>query len=356
MTNTNDKAMSQELKNCPRCEYSAPPQHIEKERKHFDSNRLECTRCGYSTATWPSREVAAFEWNRAASHAQQLQSIAGLPSDEEIDEMYPERNSSGTYIDSALSVRAQVKSMRDRIAPLLAAKDARIKELETQIHILDTSARAAANARTGETTLRALERIEAKHNTDLLFARAEGERDGLLKNANEMKELRAEVMELRDQIVQQPAAPLSWPGMNERAAFLENRFAAMPDDVLKKSMQEVAGNGWDAALSHVPPVMGLCREALEHIKAVEDEECECVVGNPCNYCHAYKLVDQALEALRSGGVEVREGIDPEYNRLLLDEFCRFVDNREMGELAPYHELSEQAKQFLEYIKLANKKQ
>lgn len=48
---------------CPICNYSAPPERIKTERKHFDAHSLECTRCGYRTETTGSFASAARLWD-----------------------------------------------------------------------------------------------------------------------------------------------------------------------------------------------------------------------------------------------------------------------------------------------------
>lgn len=52
---------------CPVCNYSAPPNRIKTERKHFDWHALECTRCAYRTETTGSFASAARLWDERAA-------------------------------------------------------------------------------------------------------------------------------------------------------------------------------------------------------------------------------------------------------------------------------------------------
>lgn len=48
---------------CPVCNYSAAPERIKTERKHFDGHALECTRCAYRTETTGSFASAGRLWD-----------------------------------------------------------------------------------------------------------------------------------------------------------------------------------------------------------------------------------------------------------------------------------------------------
>lgn len=52
-----------ELKNCPQCDYSAPPVKASTSRKHFTGHKLWCLRCEYSTETKATPEEAGAAWN-----------------------------------------------------------------------------------------------------------------------------------------------------------------------------------------------------------------------------------------------------------------------------------------------------
>ena len=55
--------------NCPVCDYSAPPDRVRTERKHFTAHSLRCTRCAYQTETKASFTEALRFWNKARSAA-----------------------------------------------------------------------------------------------------------------------------------------------------------------------------------------------------------------------------------------------------------------------------------------------
>jgi len=57
---------------CPQCSYSAPPDKIRTERKHFDAHSLRCSRCLYQTETKASWLEAARFWNKARDRATTL--------------------------------------------------------------------------------------------------------------------------------------------------------------------------------------------------------------------------------------------------------------------------------------------
>ena len=48
---------------CPVCNYSAPPERMKTERKHFDGHSLRCSRCAYQTETTGSFASAARLWD-----------------------------------------------------------------------------------------------------------------------------------------------------------------------------------------------------------------------------------------------------------------------------------------------------
>ena len=52
---------------CPMCDYSAPPDHIKTQRKHFDGHSLRCSRCAYQTETVASLRLAVRLWNERGS-------------------------------------------------------------------------------------------------------------------------------------------------------------------------------------------------------------------------------------------------------------------------------------------------
>jgi ssDNA-binding Zn-finger/Zn-ribbon topoisomerase 1 len=51
--------------NCPECNYSASPERVYTERKHFSAHALRCTRCGYTTETKRDWGAADRFWNTA---------------------------------------------------------------------------------------------------------------------------------------------------------------------------------------------------------------------------------------------------------------------------------------------------
>ena len=50
--------------NCPWCNYSAPPDRVFTERKHFTAHSLRCSRCLYRTETMPSWQAAEDAWHK----------------------------------------------------------------------------------------------------------------------------------------------------------------------------------------------------------------------------------------------------------------------------------------------------
>jgi hypothetical protein len=56
-----------EFANCPHCNYSAPPDRVYTERKHFDAHSLRCSRCLYQTETKASWLEASLFWNKASA-------------------------------------------------------------------------------------------------------------------------------------------------------------------------------------------------------------------------------------------------------------------------------------------------
>jgi len=50
--------------NCPWCNYSAPPDRLRTERKHFTAHSLRCSRCKWQTETKPSWPAAEAAWRK----------------------------------------------------------------------------------------------------------------------------------------------------------------------------------------------------------------------------------------------------------------------------------------------------
>lgn len=50
--------------NCPQCNYSAAPDAMSTQRKHFDAHSFQCVRCLYQTETKATWLEAKRAWNR----------------------------------------------------------------------------------------------------------------------------------------------------------------------------------------------------------------------------------------------------------------------------------------------------